>query len=75
MVRTRLGLTDDLELRADPWVLGLAEVMNFPGVVEGNPEVLDKLEEFRELVLDGHCPGLSGPALGAYCRRCVGWRA
>ncbi len=52
--------------KSDPWVLGLAEVMNFPGVVHGDPEVLEKLEAFSGLVIDGHCPGLTGKELMAY---------
>ena len=57
---------DLASFKNDPWVLGLAEVMNFPGVVHGDPEVLDKLLEFDGKVLDGHCPGLSGKQLMAY---------
>lgn len=57
----------DLEgLAHHPRVLGLAEVMNFPGVVSGDPAVLAKLERFQGRVMDGHAPGLSGPALDAY---------
>ncbi len=52
--------------RSDPWVLGLAEVMNFPGVVRGESPVLEKLRVFEDLVIDGHCPGLTGKDLGAY---------
>ncbi|WP_297135230.1 adenine deaminase [Terrisporobacter sp.] len=47
---------------------GLGEFMNFPGVVEGHNEVLDKIlvavNEGR--VIDGHSPGLNGNALNAY---------
>lgn len=57
---------DLVSLQNDPWVLGLAEVMNFPGVVAANEEVLDKLRIFKDSVIDGHCPGLSGKALQAY---------
>ncbi len=53
-------------LKSDPWVLGLAEVMNFPGVIHGDPEVLDKLQTFEETVIDGHCPALLGRDLAAY---------
>lgn len=53
-------------LKADPWVLGLAEVMNFPGVVHADPEVMDKLAAFSDQVIDGHCPALSGRELTAY---------
>lgn len=57
---------DLVSLQNDPWVLGLAEVMNFPGVVNGDDEVLDKLRIFQDTVIDGHAPGLSGKALNAY---------
>lgn len=53
-------------LKSDPWVLGLAEVMNFPGVIHRDSEVLKKIEAYSSLVIDGHCPGLSGKDLGAY---------
>ncbi len=57
---------DLVSLQNDPWVLGLAEVMNFPGVVNAEPEVLDKLRIFKSAVIDGHSPGLTGKALQAY---------
>lgn len=47
-------------------VPGLAEVMNFPGVVFGDEGMLDKLELYKDRVLDGHCPGLTGKQLNAY---------
>lgn len=62
----RLDAADLATLLGEPGVLGLAEVMNFPAVITGNEEVLAKLRVFRGLPLDGHCPGLSGPALQAY---------
>jgi adenine deaminase len=49
-----------------PRVLGLAEMMNFPGVIYGVPEVLDKIRAFEGHPLDGHAPGLSGKDLQAY---------
>lgn len=45
--------------------LGIAEMMNFPGVIEGAPGELAKLELGAEHV-DGHAPGVTGPALNAY---------
>ncbi len=58
---------DDLALLAkEPWVLGLAEVMNFPGAINGDPGVLAKVNRFQGRVMDGHAPGLSGQALNAY---------
>jgi len=47
-------------------ILGLAEVMNFPGVVAGDEEMLRKLLAAKGRVIDGHAPGLSGRALDAY---------
>jgi adenine deaminase len=55
-----------MTLRDDPQVLGLAEVMNFPGVVHGDDEVLAKLAAFDGKVVDGHAPGLAGQPLNAY---------
>jgi adenine deaminase len=52
--------------RANPHVLGLAEMMNFPGVVNGVDEVLDKLDAFHEMALDGHSPLVRGKTLDAY---------
>ncbi len=52
--------------RDHPRVLGLAEVMNFPGLVAGDPDILAKLALFPQGPLDGHAPLLSGRALNAY---------
>jgi adenine deaminase len=58
---------DDLEpYRRHPRVLGLAEVMNFPGLVAGDPGLLAKLDLFPQGPLDGHAPLLSGKGLNAY---------
>jgi adenine deaminase len=64
---------DDLATLLDhPRVLGLAEVMNYPGVIAGSEEVLAKLRVFRGRPLDGHCPGLSGHRLSAYAAAGIG---
>ncbi len=58
---------DDLVSLADAArVLGLAEMMNVPGVVLGSPGPLAKLKAFRGQVIDGHAPGLGGQWLQAY---------
>lgn len=49
-----------------PNVIGLGEVMNFPGVVNSDEEVLSKIVASRSKVIDGHAPGLSGKELNAY---------
>ncbi len=46
---------------------GLGEVMNAPGVIQGDPEVLDKIIAASGRVLDGHYPGGTGLNLNAYC--------
>lgn len=46
--------------------IGVAEMMNFPGVVAGLPGELAKLQTTLTKHVDGHAPGLSGPALNAY---------
>ncbi len=45
---------------------GIAEVMNYPGVVAGDPEMLARIAAAGPLRVDGHSPELSGPALDAY---------
>ena len=47
-------------------VLGLAEMMNFPGVIAGSPGELEKLGLAGAGHVDGHAPGLLGRALQAY---------
>jgi adenine deaminase len=61
-----LDAVDLASFQSSPWVLGLAEVMNFPGVVAGDEAVLAKLRAFSGKVIDGHAPGLTGRALAAY---------
>jgi adenine deaminase len=47
-------------------VLGLAEMMNFPGVIGGDEAELEKLELAAEVHVDGHVPGVLGKSLNAY---------
>lgn len=68
-------LADDLTSLYDhPRVLGLAEMMNYVGVVAGDDAVLDKLASARARgkTIDGHAPGLTGHALNAYVLSGVG---
>lgn len=46
--------------------LGLAEMMNMPGVLNADPEILEKLRRFQGRPIDGHAPLLRGNALSAY---------
>jgi adenine deaminase len=57
----------DLErLRDDVGVVGLGEVMDFPGVVNGKSHLLAELALFQGRIIDGHCPGLGGKDLNGY---------
>jgi len=47
-------------------VIGLGEVMNFPGVLSGDENVLSKINFARGKVVDGHAPGIVGKDLTAY---------
>lgn len=61
-----LGPEQVEQLLGWPRVLGLAEMMNFPGVLGGEPQVLRKLAAANGRPVDGHAPGLGGPQLQAY---------
>ena len=62
----RLEAEDLAQLVDHPWVLGLAELMNYPGVALGDEGMLDKIALFEHLTLDGHAPDMSGVMLNAY---------
>ena len=59
---------DMLPYFGKPRVLGLAEMMNYPGVLAGVPEVLDKIKAAKAAgkVIDGHAPLLTGHDLDRY---------
>ncbi|QTO00605.1 adenine deaminase [Brucella sp. 458] len=60
-------LIDDLLPFADhPKVIGLAEFMNFPGVLAKDPECMAKLRAFQGRHIDGHAPLLRGLDLNGY---------
>jgi adenine deaminase len=46
--------------------IGVAEVMNFPGVIAGDPEMLARIATAGTRRVDGHAPGLCGHLLDAY---------
>ncbi len=61
-----LGPSAIRSLLAEPSVIGLGEVMNYPGVLSQSTDVLEKLEAARGKPIDGHAPGLRGQDLNAY---------
>ncbi len=62
----RLEIEDLLPFRSHPKVVGLAEMMNFPGVLNADPGILAKLAAFQDGHIDGHAPLLLGTALNGY---------
>lgn len=62
----RLEIDDLLPFADDPKVIGLAEFMNFPGVLAQDPGALVKLAAFAGRHIDGHCPLLGGADLNGY---------
>jgi adenine deaminase len=53
-------------LAEEPRAIGLAEMMDYAGVVRGNDDALAKLEAAAGRHVDGHAPGLGGRDLNAY---------
>ena len=62
----KLDAADLVPLMDHPRVIGLAEFMNFPGVLMRDPGCMAKLEAFRGRHIDGHAPLLRGNDLNGY---------
>lgn len=64
----KLGSAEIESLMRDSDIRYLAEMMNFPGVINRAKEVIDKIETAKRhnKPVDGHAPGLSGEALNKY---------
>ncbi|MDM8168924.1 adenine deaminase [Roseovarius sp.] len=63
----RIEAEDLAPLRGHASGIGLAEFMNYPGVIHRDPGAMAKLRLFEGGHVDGHCPLLSGKDLNAYC--------
>jgi adenine deaminase len=57
---------DDMAQLDDPRIAGLGEMMDFPGVVAGDENVLRKIASLAHKRIDGHAPKLSGRKLAVY---------
>jgi adenine deaminase len=68
----KLSAEDLVKLKDHPHALGLAELMNFPGLLFKDKEVLDKVMAFQDRPIDGHCPMLRGKDLNAYAAAGIG---
>lgn len=61
-----LRAVDLAPYRTHPKVIGLAEFMNIPGVLNCDPECIEKLEAFEGCHIDGHAPLMRGRKLNGY---------
>jgi len=61
-----LGIADIEGILKRDGALGVAEMMDFPAVISGDPEALAKVAAAGATHVDGHAPGVSGHALNAY---------
>jgi adenine deaminase len=62
----RISAEDLIRYRGHPHSIGLAEFMNFPGVLNGDPRCLAELEGFSDGHIDGHAPLVQGHELNGY---------
>jgi len=62
----RISSGEIKRILAHPKIIGLGEMMDFPGVLRGDEEVLKKISAAKGSVIDGHAPGLTGRDLNAY---------
>lgn len=62
----KLGPRELRRLAKLPSIVGIGEVMNFPGVIAGERELLEKIRLIPGMRVDGHAPGLTGKDLNAY---------
>ncbi|HOP57463.1 MAG TPA: adenine deaminase [Bacillota bacterium] len=53
-------------LKNEKSIVGLGEMMNYPGVIGGDRETYRKLYVMADKMIDGHAPGVTGEELNAY---------
>lgn len=62
----KIDVSDVKKMRDKAGILGLGEVMNYPGVLAGEKDIHDKIAAMKGLIIDGHAPGLRGNDINAY---------
>ncbi|MEM6332044.1 MAG: adenine deaminase [Planctomycetota bacterium] len=67
-----VGVEDLAALRDERIIHGLAEAMDYPSVIGNAAGARAKLDALAGRPIDGHCPGVTGPALSAYIAAGVG---
>ncbi|MEA2529508.1 MAG: adenine deaminase [Thermomicrobiales bacterium] len=68
----RFGVEEIADVLRWPETVGLGELMNFPGVLSGDPEIAAKLRISHGRRRDGHAPGLRASAMQAYAGTGIG---
>lgn len=61
-----LSVYDIKSLLDHPRVIGLGEVMDYPAVLEGDPDIHQKIHHAKDRIIDGHAPDMMGYDLNAY---------
>ena len=63
-----INLADMKPIMDRPEIYGLGEMMNFPGIINGDRDARQKVDAFFEMgkIVDGHCPALRGKELESY---------
>jgi adenine deaminase len=61
-----ISVADIRQLKNHPRILGLGEVMDYPSVISGQPEIHEKIKAMNHLLIDGHAPDIMGKDLNAY---------
>ena len=61
-----LHAEDMVELSKNPRVIGLGEVMDYVSLTNCQDDMMNKIDLFKDKVIDGHAPGLFGTTLDAY---------
>ncbi len=61
-----ISAADIDRMRSWPETVALGEMMNFPGVLDADPDIAAQLWQSRDIPIDGHAPALRGPDLAAY---------
>ncbi len=64
-----ISINDMKYLMKSDKVIGLAEMMNYLGAINGDRDIIRKIDLFKNGVIDGHCPGLRGRELDQYISR------
>jgi adenine deaminase len=61
-----ISVSDIMQLKHHPRILGLGEVMDYPSVILGDALIHEKIKAMKHQIIDGHAPDIMGKDLNAY---------